>query len=79
VIKQQNDILMEAAKQVITSEPDVEAEELDTAYRESLRAQRAALTGLLRDGIISEETYSQLVGEVDEALMQANPSARLFE
>jgi CPA1 family monovalent cation:H+ antiporter len=79
VIKQQNDILMEEAKQVITSEPDVEAEELDTAYRESLRAQRAALTGLLRDGIISEETYSQLVGEVDDALMEANPSAPLFE
>jgi monovalent cation:H+ antiporter, CPA1 family len=79
VMKEQNDILMDEAKQVITSEPDVEAEELDTAYRESLRAQRAALTGLLRDGVISEDTFSLLVGEVDEALMEANPSVRLFE
>jgi len=60
--------LAEAVKEVVTSDPMVEAEELDTARRESLRAQRAALTGLLRDGVISEEIYSQLVGEVDSAL-----------
>jgi uncharacterized protein YaaQ len=52
----------------------VEAEELDTAYRESLRAQRAALTGLLRDGVISEEVYSELVGEVDSALTTSSAS-----
>jgi len=48
----------------------VEAEELDTARREALRAQRSALTGLLHDSVISEETYSQLVGEVDAALTE---------
>ena len=79
LMKKQNDILMDKVKQVMTSEPDVEAEELDTAYRESLRAQRTALTGLLRDGVITEDTYSQLIGEVDEALMDENPSAKLFE
>lgn len=62
--------LAEAVKEVVTSDPRVEAEELDTARRESLRAQRAALTGLLRDGVISEEIYSQLVGEVDVALTE---------
>jgi hypothetical protein len=70
---------MDEVKQVMTSEPEVEAEELDTAYREALRAQRTALTGLLRDGVITEEAYSQLIGEVDEALMDTNPSARLVE
>jgi CPA1 family monovalent cation:H+ antiporter len=79
VMKRRNDALMEDVKQVISSEPDVEAEELDTAYREALRAQRSALTGLLRDGVITEETYSKLTGDVDEALMDENPSARLFE
>jgi len=64
--------LAEAVKEVITSDPLVESEELDTAHRESLRAQRAALTGLLRDGVISEEVYSQLVGEVDTALTDTN-------
>lgn len=70
MMERQNDILVEAVKQVITSDPQVEAEELDTAHREALRAQRSALTGLLRDGVISEESYSQLVGEVDSALTE---------
>jgi uncharacterized protein YaaQ len=72
VMEQQNDTLVEAVKQVITSDPAVEAEELDTAHREALRAQRSALTGLLRDGVISEDTYSELVGEVDTALTEQN-------
>jgi CPA1 family monovalent cation:H+ antiporter len=79
LMKKKNDALMDEVKQVMTSEPNMEAEELDTAYREALRAQRAALTGLLRDGVITDETYSTLVGEVDEALMDENSSARLLE
>ena len=79
LMKKKNDVLMEEVKQVMSSEPDVEAEELDTAYREALRAQRTALTGLLHDGVITEDTYSKLIGEVDEALMDVNPSARLLE
>jgi CPA1 family monovalent cation:H+ antiporter len=78
-MKRQNDTLMDEVKEVMTSEPEVEAEELDTAYREALRAQRTALTGLLRDGVISEESYSKLIGEVDEAMMEENPSRKLFE
>ena len=70
VMERQNNMLVEAVKQVVTSDPTVEAEELDTAHREALRAQRSALTGLLRDGVIYEETYSQLVGEVDAALTE---------
>ena len=70
IMERRNDALVEAVKQVITSNPTVEAEELDTAHREALRAQRSALTGLLRDGVISEEIYSQLVGEVDSALTE---------
>jgi CPA1 family monovalent cation:H+ antiporter len=79
LLKKKNDLLMEEVRQVMTSEPIVEAEELDTAYREALRAQRIALTGLLRDGVITDETYSQLIGEVDEVLVDSNPSARLVE
>jgi CPA1 family monovalent cation:H+ antiporter len=64
--------LADAVKEIVTSDPVVEAEEMDTARRESLRAQRSALTGLLRDGVISDEIYSQLVGEVDMALTEDN-------
>ena len=79
LLKKKNDALMDEVKQVMTSEPEVEAEELDTAYREALRAERTALSGLLHDGVITDETYSHLIGEVDEALMDKNPSARLVE
>ena len=72
VMERQNDTLVDAVRRVITSDPAVEAEELDTAHREALRAQRSALTGLLRDGVISEDNYSQLVSEVDSALTEQN-------
>src|ERR1051325_9830245 len=72
LIQKQNDALVEAIKDVMISDPAVEAEELDTARREALRAQRTALRGLLRDGVISEASYSLLVDEVDSALMQEN-------
>jgi CPA1 family monovalent cation:H+ antiporter len=70
LMERQNAGLVAAVKEVMVSDPAVEAEELDTARREALRAQRAALTGLLRDSVISEETYSQLIGEVDAALTE---------
>ena len=55
LIEKQNDALVDAVRDVMKSDPVVEAEELDTARREALRAQRNALRGLLRDGVISEE------------------------
>jgi uncharacterized protein YaaQ len=70
LIERQNAGLVEAVKEVMVSDPTVEAEELDTARREALRVQRSALTSLLNDGVISEETFSQLVGEVDAALTE---------
>ena len=79
MLKKKNDALMDEVREVMTSEPEVEAEELDTAYREALRAQRTVLTGLLHDGVITDETYSLLIGEVDEALMEENPSRKLVE
>ncbi|HSR46966.1 MAG TPA: Na+/H+ antiporter [Anaerolineales bacterium] len=57
-----------AVKDVIEDAPDVEAEELETARREGLRAQRSSLANLVRDGVISDETYEELVAEVDVAL-----------
>jgi hypothetical protein len=65
---------VDGVREVMKSDPAVEAEELDTARREALRAQRSALRGLLRDGVITEENYSLLVGEVDTALMDENLS-----
>ncbi len=74
LLEKQNDALVEAVREVMISDPAVEAEDLDTARREALRAQRSALRGLLRDGVISESSYALLVDEVDSALMQEDLS-----
>jgi len=70
VLEKQNSMLVDSVREVINSDPAVEAEELDTARRETLRAQRSALSGLLRDGVITDETFSYLVNEIDEALSE---------
>ncbi|MBN1149412.1 MAG: cyclic-di-AMP receptor [Anaerolineales bacterium] len=65
LLKEHSEKLAEAVKEVLQVDPSVEAEELDTARREVLRAQRSALIGLLSDGVISEKVYSQLARGVD--------------
>ena len=54
-----------AMSDLLLADPALEAEELDTGWRELNRAQRSALLGLRRDGVISEETFEQLTAEVD--------------
>jgi len=60
--------LASAVREVLRGDPALEAEEMDTAQRELLRAQRSALQGLRRDGVISEEVFEKLVAEVDTVL-----------
>src|SRR5579859_648797 len=55
----------EAVRQVLATEPTLEAEALDTGWREMLRAQRAALLDLRHDGMILEEVFEKLSVEVD--------------
>ena len=67
-LREHNHSLVDSVRDIMTSDPDLQNEELDTARLEYLRAQRSAFSGLLKDGVISEATYSQLVEEVDNAL-----------
>jgi CPA1 family monovalent cation:H+ antiporter len=73
-IAQQTDTLADAVREVLRTEKALEAEELDTARRELLRAQRSALLGLRRDGVISEEVFEDLVAEADSTLSGAPES-----
>jgi CPA1 family monovalent cation:H+ antiporter len=66
--------LAEAVREVLTSEPALQQEELDTARREALRAQRSAYLGLRQDGVISDESFEKLVAEVDTVLDQEEAS-----
>ena len=55
--------------------PELAAEELDSARRELLRAQRGALRSLQRDGVISEEVFATLITEIDAGLTGEDPLA----
>jgi monovalent cation:H+ antiporter, CPA1 family len=48
--------------------PELAAEELESARRELLRAQRSTLRSLQRDGVISEEVFEKLTAEIDAGL-----------
>lgn len=61
-------VLVDATKEILTEYPELEAEEMETARRETLQSQRSTLSSLLNDGVIGEEIYAQLVSEVDAAL-----------
>ena len=64
------DRLSAAAAKTMSSHPDVEIKELESAMQEALKFERSALRTLLRDGNISEETFTELVHEVDSALTE---------
>lgn len=74
ILSEHNQALAEAVREVLAAHPELEAEELVTARRELLRAQRSTLSTLLKDGILSEDVYAQLVSEVDAALLDSQNS-----
>lgn len=63
-------LLTDAVREVMQNDPQLESEEMDTAWREIQRARRSSYDSLRRDGVISEEVYERLTMEVD-ALLQA--------
>ncbi len=66
----QIDRLTHELREVMRADPVLEAEEIDTAYREVQRARRSALQGLHRDGVISVDVYEELSAELDASLTQ---------
>ena len=68
LLEQYIQVLDEATKEILTEHPELEAEEMETARRETLQSQRSTLSSLLNDGVIGEDIYNQLVSEVDAAL-----------
>jgi len=69
-IENHADTLVNAAARTMSSHPDVEIREMESAIQEALKSERAALRTLLRDGNISEETFTELLHEVDSALTE---------
>jgi len=61
--------LTHSVQEILLAEPELEQEELETAWREMLRAERSTLNLLRRDGVITDEIFTQLTTEIDDALM----------
>jgi CPA1 family monovalent cation:H+ antiporter len=68
IMKDRIDALSAAIQETLHDFPELEAQEMVTARREMLRAQRGMLATLRRDGVVSERIYEELVAEVDAAL-----------
>jgi CPA1 family monovalent cation:H+ antiporter len=66
--------LAEKVRGMLMADPVLEAEELDTGWREMLRAQRSSLLSLRQDGIISDEIFEQLSSDIDARLSEGYPS-----
>ena len=62
--------LADKVRGLLLADPVLEAEELETGWREMLRAQRSALLSLRRDGVISDDIFEQLSTEVDAQLSE---------
>lgn len=55
-------------RELLHTYPDLQEAELRDAEREGLKAQRAMLSTLFSDGLISEQIYEELLNSVDLAL-----------
>ncbi|HSG43795.1 MAG TPA: cation:proton antiporter, partial [Anaerolineales bacterium] len=60
--------LTDDVKDILKQHPEVQAEELDSAWREFLRHQRLVVAEQLADHAITEDIYSELVSQIDNAL-----------
>jgi len=60
--------LTESMQDILREYPDVETEELDSAWRELLQYQRLALSELLAERGITEDIYNDLTSRIDNQL-----------
>jgi monovalent cation:H+ antiporter, CPA1 family len=58
----------EALRETFRQEPALGTQEMETAQRELLHAQRSALLDLRHEGVISEEVFEKLAAELDAEL-----------
>ncbi len=65
--------LADKVRGMLLADPVLESEELDTGWREMLRAQRSSLLSLRHDGVISDDIYEQLSSDIDAQLSEGYP------
>jgi len=60
---------------LVKQEPSLQSRELMLARREMIRAQRSVMSELLRDGVISDEIYGEMISKMDAALVEFEQAA----
>lgn len=68
MLEQRLEALAGSVQEVVSESPELEVEEFETARKEMLRAQRSMLGTMRTSGALSDETYDELVTEIDQAL-----------
>jgi CPA1 family monovalent cation:H+ antiporter len=66
--------LTDSMQDVLKEHPEVESEELDSAWRELLQYQRLTLTELLAERGITEDIYNDLTSRIDSQLASSQIS-----
>jgi CPA1 family monovalent cation:H+ antiporter len=62
----------ESLQELLDREPQLQEEELKDTRNEAVRAQRGTLLNLQTSGVISEEVYIEMVGQIDQKLESDN-------
>jgi len=75
-LQSQVEVALKAQNELLKRHPELQLEEREDAQRESLNAQRAALSTMLSSGLISDSVYEELVTEVDQALENITRGAK---
>jgi hypothetical protein len=60
---------------LVAQEPTLRTREFLLARRETLRAQRSEISTLLRDSVISDEVYAEMISQIDGALVELEQMA----
>ena len=68
ILKDRSEALAKAVQELLQSSPSLEADEVLSARKEELRAQRDMVGKLRRDGVITDSTFEHLAAEVDAAM-----------
>lgn len=65
VLQSRLEALTLAVRETLVQKPELEVDEMIAAHQEALRTQRLLLTDLRQDGVITDETYEELVTDID--------------
>ena len=68
ILRDRSEALAKAVQELLQRSPRLEADEVLSARKEELRAQRDMLAKLRRDGVITDSTYEHLASEVNAAM-----------